>query len=175
MTQIQPLFPEPDLPLELQPDEVLLALVGYCEARNQINKASLLGPYATQCVALNRCRHSNKTVSAIVTESAVVRGRRVWQFSFWSRDDPRTPYLEPTDPAYAAMLRLQLEHVDSTGSYQTCWLLAVGLLSKVFTSDPTHGALNYYNPMVAQPSWGRGNPRWHEHAVIGDHVFGTAA
>lgn len=36
-------------------------------------------------------------------------------------------------------------------------------------SDPTSGALNYYNPAAANPAWG--NPNWQR---IGNHIFGTA-
>lgn len=40
--------------------------------------------------------------------------------------------------------------------------------------DPTGGALNYYNPSTASPSWGRGSPGWSETTEIGGHAFGTS-
>ena len=43
-----------------------------------------------------------------------------------------------------------------------------------WTNDPTDGSLNYYNPSIAQPVWGRGHPKWVEHVMIRNHCFGIA-
>jgi len=174
MTSLVPVYPNPNLPIDQQCDEVALAIGGWCEAANQIAKVGYVGVDAVQCVILNRVRKRNLSVTQIVTESHVVRGRRVWQFSFWQHDDPRTPICEPLDPNYTRLLRLQTEGKDASLVYQACWILGVARLNGLLTIDPTHGALNYYNPAVCSPKWGRGNSRWREFAVYGDHVFGIA-
>lgn len=40
--------------------------------------------------------------------------------------------------------------------------------------DPTGGSLNYYNPSISTPSWGRGSSGWTETAEIGGHTFGAS-
>lgn len=42
------------------------------------------------------------------------------------------------------------------------------------TKDPTLGSLNYYNPRIATPSWGRGHAGWDQRYARGNHVFGIA-
>src|SRR5689334_18267124 len=158
--------------LEKQTDDVILASLGWAEARGQIAKVSYLGPLAVMSVVMNRSKAWKKSVSEVILQSAVVGAQRIWQFSCWRHDDPRTPRKEVEDPNYTALLAgVQGMNRDV---YDSCWLLALGLLNNKLQNDPTKGALHYYNPAISSPTWGRGNPKWEEHVVIGDHVFGIS-
>lgn len=55
----------------------------------------------------------------------------------------------------------------SPGAYAA----ADAILSGNYT-DPSQGALNYYNPSVASPKWGPANPN--DWLRIGNHIFGNA-
>jgi len=41
------------------------------------------------------------------------------------------------------------------------------------TKSPVGGSLNYFNPKIASPGWGRGE-KWNEFGDVGNHRFGTA-
>lgn len=57
----------------------------------------------------------------------------------------------------------------------TVWDLAVKLTKEMNKSgfrDNTGGAVNYYNPDKANPSWGVGSDTWEKSKKIGNHIFG---
>ena len=155
--------------LQEQDPDVLLALVGWAEARGEIATHGYVAPYAVMRVVLNRVKVRKLSVPEIILQSTVLKGRRIWQFSFWSHDDPRTPVIEPDDPNY---IRLLHQSLDPT--YDACWWLAAGALQGHLSHDPTFGSTHYYNPAVVKPSWGRGATTWDERVTIGSHVFGVA-
>lgn len=170
---LAPEFLDPNYELKDQDEAVLLASLAWSEARGEIAKVGYLGPLAVMNVAITRSEEWNKSLADVILQSAVVGTRRIWQFTCWSHDDPRTPYKEPDDPNYTALLRMR-QNVRS-GIYVACWHLAVGLLNGFLNDDPSKNSTHYYNPAVASPNWGRGHIHWDERAVVGNHVFGRAA
>jgi len=167
-------WPDPAKLLEEQEDDVALAALAWAEARGEIRVAGYDALLAVMNVARNRSRREGKSIKQVIFASAVARGRRIWQFSCWSREDPRTPAAEPTDPNYTSLLTLRAESLARGKLYQVAWVLAAGVLGGILDRDPTKGATHYYNPSVVKPPWGRGHPLWRETAVIGNHVFGVA-
>ncbi len=78
------------------------------------------------------------------------------QFSLWNEGDPAgdtARRLSPNSPSYQRIASI----VDGVTSGQI--------------SDPTNGAVNYYNPDAANPNWG---PGMLNQIKIGAHLFGTA-
>lgn len=143
------LNPVPGLPLEQQPDTVLLRMCLWAEARGE----PVDGQLAVGHVIQNRALAQSKTLGKIILARK--------QFSWTNDGDPnRDQVLDAWKKDPGGWLRADV----------LAFLLEHGL-----TIDPSHGATHYYNPHVSQPAWGRGHDGWRELAVIGRHVFGIAA
>ncbi len=142
--------PVPGLTIEQQPDNVLLRMCLWAEARGE----PLLGILAVAWVIGNRARRRRKTLAYIILEPK--------QFSWTNADDPnRLKVLDAwrTDP-------------DGWGRVD----IVAHLYEDGATTDPTGAALNYYRPINGNhPAWGRGHQGWREHVTIGNHIFGIAA
>jgi spore germination cell wall hydrolase CwlJ-like protein len=140
--------PVPGLTIEEQPGDVLVRLCMWAEARGE----PVLGRLAVWWVVSNRSDRRDETPKEVV----LARN----QFSWTRSDDPNRSQV------------LDAWKHDPNG-----WL-AVDVISSLaesgYTTDPTSGATEYYNPALSSPSWGRGSPGWKEHTVIGHHVFGVA-
>ena len=142
--------PVPGIPIEQQPEGVVLRMAGWAEARGEIRKGLL----AVLWVIRNRALHADTSLKAEILKP--------WQFSSFNQADPnRDKMLRAwTDDSLAWAA------VDAV-----CELFEAGS-----TEDPTDGARHYYvEKMPDPPKWGRGHPGWMEHCVIGRQVFGIAA
>lgn len=138
--------PVPGLTIEQQPEAVLLRMAVWAEARGE----PIVGQLAVAWVIVNRARSRGTSESAEILKPL--------QFSSFN----------PLDPNRAMMLTAHLrQEVSWAVADAVCEMLESG-----HTIDPTSGADHYYAHKQVQPSWGRGNPRWIETAVIGAHVFG---
>lgn len=135
------------IPLERQPGSVLLALLGWGEARGE----GPLGILAVMWVAKNRSDRRLMPLESVILQPM--------QFSCFNKSDPNRD-------------RLLMADKDEPISWGQCSALAEVLLAG-HTTDPTNGASHYYAlSMPAPPNWVKG---WRETAVIGGHVFGVAA
>ncbi|WP_422028201.1 cell wall hydrolase [Roseovarius sp.] len=63
----------------------------------------------------------------------------------------------------------QGQDVDSIRASEDAYRVADAILAGAY-DDPTGGALNFYNPDISDPVWGRNMAK----TRIGDHVFGTS-
>jgi spore germination cell wall hydrolase CwlJ-like protein len=138
--------PVPGLPIEQQPIAPLCRMVLYGEARNQ----SVVGQLAILNVIFTLAKEKNATARDIILHPK--------RFSSLNQDDPNRGLL-----------------LTACDRDRPAWIVAdavCSLFEANVTLDPSRGANHYYNPAVAQPKWGRGDPAWQELAVIGDHVFG---
>lgn len=143
------LRPVPGLPLEQQPDDVLLRMCLWAEARGE----PLDGLLAVAHVILNRASRSNLTVGKVILKPL--------QFSWTMETDPnRVKVMDAWEQDHDGWLKADV----------IAWLAGHGL-----TVDPTKGSTHYYNPATASPKWGRGYSGWDERAQIGRHIFGRAA
>jgi len=141
------LKPAPGLSIEQQPDDVVLAMCLYGEARGE----SALGKLAVAWVVKNRAVKNGTTFKQECLRPA--------QFSSFNLIDVNRA-------------RLLLAYKNDPSSWARCETI-VELLP--YTTDPTHGADHYYAFDSVTPAWGRGNPAWLETTEIGAHVFGNTA
>lgn len=147
--------PAPGLTIEQQTSAILLTMCLWAEARGERDAGGDLdarGMLAVGHVILNRAKKYGNAVSAVILGKA--------QFSSFNAMDPNRPKLLSAwkdDP-------VSWERADAV----------TDLLLGGDTKDPTLGSLNYYNPDVADPAWGRKSSTWDERVKIGRHVFGTA-
>lgn len=141
--------PVPGLSIEQQPENIILRICLWAEARGE----SALGRLAILYVLKNRALKHETSMKAEVLKPK--------QFSSFNADDPNRPHL------------LDAWDIDASG-----WA-AVDAICSLFEQDgtvnPVADATHYYNPSVVQPAWGRGHVGWKEDAQIGHHVFGVAA
>jgi len=138
--------PVPGLSIENQPEDVVLAMCLYGEARGE----ATVGKLAVAWVIKNRAQQRGSTIKQECL--------RPYQFSSFNDQDVNRGKLltaYKTDPA----------------NWARCECVADILM---FTMDPTHGADHYYAPAIVHPTWGEGNPNWIQTAEIGAHKFGKA-
>lgn len=140
--------PTPGLPIEQQPEPVILRMCLWAEARGEPH----IGKLAILYVLENRAVKRDTTMKAEVL--------RPKQFSSFNDDDPNRPLL------------LDAFHHDPSG-WAACDAVC-GLYECKGTLNPIGPATHYYNPSVVQPAWGRGSPSWFETGSEGHHVFGIA-
>lgn len=133
-------------PIERQTGAVLLALLGYGEARGE----GSLGILAVMHVAMNRAAKPNHTLEGVILSRM--------QFSCFNLNDPNRAHLLMADK-------------DDPLSWGACAAIAELALGG-HTSDPTGGATHYYASSIPAPPWAL---HWRETAVIGNHIFGVAA
>lgn len=152
-------YPEPEKPLEEQEPRVLLALLGWGEARGE----GPAGIYAVQCVARNRQLQPQRfgdTLAKVILKP--------WAFSCFNQGDPNRDKL------------LKADHLDLQ-SWQEAAVLAELCLNG--GPDPTKGATHYCTTSM----WAKGfenlkQPPWYsanlivagvtqERSRIGNHVF----
>lgn len=142
--------PLPGIPIEGQPNSVMLRLCVWAEARGEPTRGKL----AVACVIQNRAEKKGKGIKEIVLAP--------WQFSSFNHDDPNRGKL---------LMAFETDPRGWSACDAVCDLLEADLVI-----DPTNGANHYYVVAMADPpEWGRGHPDWEEKAVIGRHVFGNAA
>ena len=134
-------------PLDEQTGVVLLALLGWGEARGE----GPLGIAAVQHVVRNRSLRSGKPVEQVILAPL--------QFSCFNHNDPNYPKLLMAD---------DYEPV----AWGMCSALAIGVLGG-WIPDPTGGALNYYAASMPNPP--ASTKDWRETAVIGNQIFGVAS
>lgn len=132
-------------PLAEQTGVVLLALLGYGEARGE----GPLGILAVMHVALNRASRPNRTLEGVILAPQ--------QFSCFNANDPNREHLLMADK-------------DAPLAWGACAAIA-DLALGGHTSDPTGGASHYYADTIAPPGWTVG---WRETARLGRHIFGVA-
>lgn len=115
----------------------------WMEARGESRQGKLAVAYNI----LNRLRAKRwgRTVGEVVLAP--------WQYSCWNTDSP-------TRKALARVDELAGSWIDSAE--------AVAFATTGQKPDPTDGALHYYNPAVASPSWDK--PQYRR-VTIGNHVF----
>lgn len=66
----------------------------------------------------------------------------------------------------------QGQNMDAIKASERAYAAADAVLSGQY-KDPTGGALNYYNPSISNPKWGR-DKAGGDWSRIGDHIFGNA-
>ena len=140
--------PVPGMTIESQPQEVLLRLVLWGEARGE----SSLGKLAVLWVIRNRAAKTGKSISDVILAPL--------QFSSFNANDPN---------------RAQM--LDAWRHDAATWTAIDALCELAETwpalPDPTKGADHYYVAnMLNPPKWGRGSKDWNETTMIGRHVFG---
>ncbi len=142
--------PVPGIQIEDQPEDVVLRLLAYGEARGE-GRSGIL---AVLHVVRNRALKRDTTMKR--------EALRPLQFSCFNADDPNR-----------AKMLSAWEH-DPSG-----WALcdeAVSAFSEGDTVDDTLGSLNYYvTDMKRPPKWSKPENGWVTRAVIGHHTFGVAA
>ena len=135
----------------------------YFEARDQ----PTIGQMAVAEVVLNRV-HSPlfpDTVCEVIYEGPTYKWKQGLpikhrcQFSWWCDGQK--------DIVWATYMNGEV--IDSN---MTAWRdsihVALFVMSGDYSMDPTDGAVFYYNPHIANPSWGR---LYEETAMIGNHRF----
>ena len=129
-------------------DTDVLARTIWGEARGE----GAEGMQAVANVIVNRSMASGMSIRDVCQRN----NGKVWQFSAWNPLDPnmiRMIHVDASDPQFA--LALQIAAAATGGGLP----------------DITGGALNYYNPRTASPSWGKS---MRVTAQIGNHIFGVA-
>jgi len=143
-------LPNPDLLLEKQEPEILLAMCLWGEARGQ----SVVGVAAVACTILNRMKRRDTDVAKVVLKP--------WQFSSFNKDDPNR-----------AKLAFPLVH-DTVHAWEKCYVIATLALQGAL-NDITLGSTHYYaDSMPEPPYWADEKKGWKQTAKIGGHTFGTA-
>lgn len=155
--------PVPGLPIEQQPDDILLAMLVWGEARS----ADATARAGVAWAAKNRCLKHDKPIRQVILEP--------WQFSC---------FLDPPDGERDKLLNAPA--VDGQEVWDECGAIAQGVISGSIP-DPTGGATHY----VVAHLWAtddafRRIPRWFsaqcikagittETARLGPHVFAETA
>ena len=157
-----PRLPVPGLPIDQQPDDILLAMLVWGEARGESKE----GRAGVAWVAKNRSVRRTRPIRSIILQP--------WQFSAFNANDPnRDKMLDPV--AFGGQ-----------ETWYECLAIATGVLDSTIP-DPTGGATHY----VVASLWGVPTPPGHHvqwyhqfeievgHTVettrIGNHVFAQAA
>jgi len=141
--------PAPGVPIEHQPEGVILRMCLWAEARGE----GALGQLAVLWVIYNRALKNNASMKHEVL--------RPLQFSSFNSNDPNRA-------------KLMTAYSDDPAGWAAAEAVCVLFDSKA-TVDVTLGATHYYNPSVVQPKWGEGHPEWEHCITIGRHSFGKAA
>lgn len=155
-------LPVPGLSIELQPAEILLAMLVWGEARGE----SPEGRLAVAWVAKNRAVRRGWSLASVILQP--------WQFSAFNRDDPnRTKMLEPT------------KH-DLPEVWDACAIAAQSVLAGL-EPDTSNSADHYVRAdLWANPTPAGHHVQWYhqievesgrtvETARIGRHVFARCA
>ena len=145
---VMTLRPAPGVPIEEQPEAVVLRMLLWGEARGE-------GPFGMLAVLWVV---SNRAVKADTTLKAQALKHR--QFSCFNDDDPNRGKM--------------LTAWRDDGSAWAASDAVCTLYERSATKDPTGGATHYYVLGQVAPAWGRGNANWNEKGIIGHHVFGIA-
>ena len=132
--------------LEAQVPGVLLAMLGYGEARGEGSQGIL----AVMHVATNRAAKGITTLKDVILAP--------YQFSCFNHNDPNRDLLLMADK-------------DTPQTWGQCAAIAELVLTPNATNDPTHGATHYYASSIPPPAWTQG---WTQTAIIGHHTFGIA-
>lgn len=134
----------PTLRIEDQPDDVLLALLIWGEARGKREGES--GKAAVASVVLNRIKAGmGKDIRSVILKPK--------QFSCLNAGDPNRDKMEKIKPVNPV--------------YEQCYEIANRVLNGSIP-DPTDGATHYWNPKVVTPGWSR-KMEWT--VKIGSHQF----
>lgn len=141
--------PVPGIPIEGQPEGVVIRLCLWGEARGESGP----GKIAVLWVLRNRALKHDTTLKA--------EALRPWQFSSFNANDPNRE-------------KLLTAWIEDPKGWAVCDAVAE-LFESVDMIDPTMGATHYFNPDVVKPEWGPGHAQWRETARIGKHLFGVAA
>lgn len=142
-------IPDPTKSIEEQTSSVLERMLVYGEARDQSNAGKLAVLYVA---------HNRSVKLDIPISSAILIHN---QFSCFNISDPNRS-------------KLMTAHKDDPLTWIICHTVC-NMFDLGLTKDPTYGSLNYYNPNISSPSWGKDkNPKWKQLAVIDNHIFGVA-
>lgn len=158
------MLPDPLLPIESQPEDILHALAVWTEARGE----SPLGQCAVAHVVLNRAKKKHKSISATVLKP--------WAFSGFN--------LRKKHGSQRDIMLRPLEH-DKESVWRSCYGAARDARSGE-TADPTNGAVVYCTRALWMRPQEGVRAKWHELpevaagrtkklAVIGNHVFADTA
>ena len=141
--------PIPGIPLEDQPEAVVLRLCVWAEARGE----PAVGKLAVVWVIKNRAIKAETNLKHEIL--------RPWQFSSLNQNDPNRG-------------KMLDAHLKDVAGWAACDAVCE-LFEQKATVDPSLGSTHYYVLGRVTPSWGRGHPGWQERIQIGAHLFGRAA
>jgi spore germination cell wall hydrolase CwlJ-like protein len=134
--------------LERMPEGILLALMGWGEARGE----GPVGILAVMWVAKNRADKKDRALKDVLLQP--------YQFSCFNAHDPNL----------GKMLSVEKDDPDGWGAA----LAIAKLVLSGFTRDPTGGASHFYATYIPPPYWAKVTRGWTELTVIGRHIFGIA-
>ena len=155
----------------------------YCMAQNiyfEARHESMIGKIAVAHVVMNRIKDKKwpGTVCEVVKQGPV---RESWKTKKdpTLADEDRVFYPRKNRCQFSWWCDGQKDIVwatymngDVIESNMTAWRdsihVALFIMNGDYTNDPTDGAVFYYNPHIANPSWGR---IYEETAMIGNHRF----
>lgn len=145
------------------PEEKLLALVAYGEARGE----DIEGMKAVINVVKNRVKADkwfiDKNIAAISTSIHGVILKR-WQFSCFLETDPNRNKLENI-----ATLWLRVPDIDSAKKLKEYIELGIAyILAIEKIEDNTNGATHYFEKHIKSPKWAS---KYTKVAEIGNHIF----
>jgi spore germination cell wall hydrolase CwlJ-like protein len=139
------------------PDDLVLALNGYFEARGDWRNYGDLSLIAVMAVVMNRSSHPNLWQNSI---PEVVAAHRQFSWTNWDEkiQDPQYP---------KALTMAQTPEGDYGQAWQRCRQLSAQVLAGQ-AKNPVANATYYYNPHVSSPSWA---DNFVEVRTIGNHRF----
>jgi spore germination cell wall hydrolase CwlJ-like protein len=135
---------------EALPDQHLMALCIYGEARNQ----GLDGMLAVGSVIMNRAKNPSWWGGDI--KSVILKPQ---QFSCFNTDDPNFPQLVKMAGNFD-------EYLKESGVLRACNLIARGVIEGHLISNV--GSATHYHTRQVKPSWGE---KMQKLTAVGDHVF----
>jgi spore germination cell wall hydrolase CwlJ-like protein len=133
-------------------DEELLAKTIVAEADSESRKGQLAVAHVIMNrVHAERTKQFGKGIKGVITKA--------WQFSCWNDNN-----------LVAQHYAQRMFRVNRTNKTYDYWIDNIKDVIDGNTEDPTHGALYYFNPKLARPSWAK---KFRHLCTIGNHTFYT--